>query len=149
MGKDNKVEVRFSSIGENVALARMVLSGFLLPYDLTYEIVDEIKIALSEAVTNSIIHAYGEVDNQMVILRMSLQADLLTIEIEDNGVGIPDIRQALEPAYSTKEEHMGLGFVFMQTFMDEVEVYSEVGRGTKVILRKQLLAEEQVISEVG
>lgn len=148
MVKENMVEVRFSSIGENVALARMVLSAFLLPCDLTYEILDEIKIALSEAVTNSIIHAYGEAANQTVVLRMCLKNDILTMEIEDEGVGIPDIQKALEPEFSTKEEHMGLGFIFMKTFMDEVEVLSELGKGTKVILRRQL-AEEKVISEVG
>ena len=97
MVKENKVEVRFSSIGENVALARMVLSAFLMPCDLTREILDEIKIALSEAVTNSIIHAYGEDASQMVILRMCLNDNILTLEIEDNGVGIPDIKKALEP----------------------------------------------------
>jgi len=148
MVKENKVEVRFSSIGENVALARMVLSAFLMSCDLTREILDEIKIALSEAVTNSIIHAYGEDASQMVILRMCLNDDILTLEIEDNGVGIPDIKKALEPEYSTMAEHMGLGFIFMKTFMDELEVVSEVGKGTKVILRRQL-TEEKAISEVG
>lgn len=149
MGKENRVEMQFSSIGENVALARMVVSGFLLSYDLTCEELDEIKIALSEAVSNSIIHGYGEAEDEMVTLRLWLSEEKLTIEIEDQGVGIPDIAQALEPAFSTKEEHMGLGFIFMQTFMDEVQVYSQVGQGTRVVLRKQLTAGQQMISEVG
>lgn len=149
MGKDNKVELQLKSIGENVALARMVVSGFLFPYDLTFEALDEIKIALSEAVSNSMIHGYEEREDQTVILRMETVDNYLTIEIEDFGVGIVNIAQALEPAFSTREEHMGLGFVFMQTFMDKVEVYSEPGKGTKVTLQKLLPAEAQKIGEVG
>lgn len=149
MAKDNSVILKVKSIGENVSLVRMVASGFLFPYDLTFEALDEIKIALSEAVSNCMIHGYGEDENQEVTVMMQVKARQLTIEVEDTGIGIADISQAMEPAFSTRDEHMGLGFVFMQTFMDQIEVISELGKGTKVIMYKLLPAGEQQIDEVG
>ena len=149
MGNDNQVILHVKSTGENVSLVRMMASGFLYPYDLTLDMLDEIKIALSEAVSNCMIHGYEGNEDQTVTVIMSVQNQKLSIEVQDTGVGIADITQAMEPAFSTREEHMGLGFVFMQTFMDELEVFSEPGKGTRVIMRKQLAADEQKMSEVG
>lgn len=149
MAKDNSVILKVKSIGENVSLVRMVASGFLFPYDLTFEALDEIKIALSEAVSNCMIHGYEGDENQEVTVVMQVKARQLSIEVEDTGIGIADISQAMEPAFSTREEHMGLGFVFMQTFMDQIEVLSEPGKGTKVVMYKLLPAGEQQIDEVG
>lgn len=149
MEKDNRVMLQVKSIGENVSLVRMVAGGFLYPYDLTFDVLDEIKIALSEAVSNSMIHGYNQAEDKEVSVILEVKDRLLKIQVQDTGVGIADIAQAMEPAFSTREEHMGLGFVFMQTFMDHVEVVSQLGQGTTVVMQKQLPASEQQISEVG
>ena len=149
MAKDNRVALKVKSIGENVSLVRMMASGFLYPYDLTLDALDEIKIALSEAVSNSMIHGYSDREDEEVTVTMEVEERQLTIQVEDHGIGIADIAQAMEPAYSTREEHMGLGFVFMQTFMDHIEVFSTPGEGTTVIMQKLLPATEQQIDEVG
>lgn len=149
MGNDNRVELRVKSIGENVSLVRMMASGFLYPYDVTFDVLDEIKIALSEAVSNCMIHGYDNAEDQEVVVTMEVQNRHLTIQVQDTGVGIVDIARAMEPAFSTREEHMGLGFVFMQTFMDQIEVCSEPGKGTTVIMQKQLPAGEQQMSDAG
>ena len=138
MVKENRVVLHVKSIGENVALVRMVASGFLIPYDLTMEELDEIKIALSEAATNCIIHGYAEQPDKEFTVLLEVQGQTLTIQVSDTGVGISDIAQAMLPAFSTRAEHMGLGFVFMQTFMDGVEVVSSPGEGTTVTMYKQL-----------
>lgn len=138
MTKDNRVVLHVKSIGENVALVRMVASGFLIPYDLTMEELDEIKIALSEAATNCIIHGYEEQEDKEFTVILDVHAQRLTIQVIDSGVGIQDIDRAMLPAFSTRAEHMGLGFVFMQTFMDGVEVVSAVGEGTTVTMYKHL-----------
>lgn len=148
MLKDNFVRVELKSIGENVAIARVLLSSFLVQYDLHLDELDELKIALSEAVSNSIIHGYQERDDQLVVVTAEVINGELSLVVEDHGVGIGDIALAMEPAFSTREEHMGLGFVFMQTFMDEVTVFSQVGEGTKVVMRKQLLVSSDLIQEV-
>lgn len=146
MAKENRVVLHVKSIGENVALVRMVASGFLFPYDLTMEELDEIKIALSEAVTNCIIHGYAEAEDQDIVVTLEVQGQLLRLQVVDTGVGIADIAQAMLPAFSTKETHMGLGFVFMQTFMDDVTVQSELGCGTTVTMYKRLPQAEDVAS---
>ena len=138
MVRENRVVLHVKSIGENVALVRMVASGFLIPYDLTMEELDEIKIALSEAATNCIIHGYAEQPDKEFTVLLEVQDQTLTIQVSDTGVGISDIAQAMLPAFSTRAEHMGLGFVFMQTFMDGVEVVSSPGEGTTVTMYKQL-----------
>lgn len=138
MAKENRVVLNVKSIGENVALVRMVASGFLFPYDLTMEELDEIKIALSEAVTNCIVHGYQEQEEHEITVIMEVKEQMLMLQIVDNGVGIADIAQAMLPAFSTRAEHMGLGFVFMQTFMDKVEVQSAIGQGTTVTMYKHL-----------
>ena len=116
MVKENRVVLHVKSIGENVELVRMVASGFLMPYDLTMEELDEIKIALSEAVTNCIIHGYEEQPDQEFTVVLEVKEQTLTITVSDTGVGIENIAQAMLPAYSTRAEHMGLGFVFINHF---------------------------------
>ena len=149
MGNDNQVTLQIKSIGENVSLVRMMAGGFLYAYDLTLDVLDEIKIALSEAVSNSMIHGYNNAENRIVTVTMAVQNRNLTIQVQDDGVGIADIAQAMEPAFSTREEHMGLGFVFMQTFMDDIDVFSEPGKGTIVIMHKKLPASAQPVSDAG
>lgn len=147
--KDNRVSLTVKSIGENVALVRMVAGGFLYPFDLTFDMLDEIKIALSEAVSNCIIHGYGSREDRDVRVILEVENRQLTVRVEDDGVGITDIAQAMEPTFSTKEEHMGLGFVFMQTFMDRIEVSSQPGQGTTVVMHKLLPVSAQTMGEVG
>ena len=149
MGNDNQVTLQIKSIGENVSLVRMMAGGFLYAYDLTLDVLDEIKIALSEAVSNSMIHGYNNAENRIVTVTMAVQNRNLTIQVQDDGVGIADIAQAMEPAFSTREEHMGLGFVFMQTFMDDIDIFSEPGKGTTVIMCKKLPASAQPVSDAG
>ena len=149
MGNDNQVTLQIKSIGENVSLVRMMAGGFLYAYDLTLDVLDEIKIALSEAVSNSMIHGYNNAENRIVTVTMAVQNRNLTIQVQDDGVGIADIAQAMEPAFSTREEHMGLGFVFMQTFMDDIDVFSEPRKGTTVIMHKKLPASAQPVSDAG
>lgn len=138
---DNKIKLEFMSIGENVALARITVAALVSQLEITLNDLEEIKVAVSEAVSNAIIHGYQNKPEGIVFLTAMLKGQTLIIEIEDHGVGIPDIKKAMEPAYSTDPERTGLGFVFMQSFMDEVKVNSEVNSGTKVVLTKQISAD--------
>ena len=106
MAKDNRVALKVKSIGENVSLVRMMASGFLYPYDLTLDALDEIKIALSEAVSNCMIHGYGDREDEEVTVTMEVEERQLTIQVEDHGIGIADIAQAMEPAYSLSLIHI-------------------------------------------
>ena len=136
--KDNFVKISFSAIGENVALSRIALSSFLAGYDLPLSSLDELKIALSEAVSNAIIHGYDEDPSQIVTVEFLLNDDLLSLKIIDDGAGIADIKKAMEPAFSSKSEHMGLGFVFMDSFTDMLTVTSTLGHGTTVQMQRSL-----------
>lgn len=146
---DNRIHLRFKSIGENVSLARLAVSFMVSRLDLSLAELDEITVATSEAVSNAIIHGYRNEPEHMVTLEAELFGDWLRIQVSDEGCGIEDIAQAMEPNFSKptfftgeeQEERMGLGFSFMQSFMDSVDVISTVGEGTSVILSKQLLAD--------
>lgn len=136
--RDNFVSIQFSAMGENVALSRMALSSFLAGFDLPLADLDELKIALSEAVSNAVIHGYNEDASQIVTVEFKLQDDLLVLTVIDEGVGIADVKKAMEPTFSSKSDHMGLGFVFMDSFMDKLEVTSTLGHGTKVVMMRSL-----------
>ena len=137
----NFVESKFSSIPENVALARLMVSAVAAPLDLLLSQLDEIKVAVSEAVSNAIIHGYENKPEHTVWLRIEYYEDSLVVKIRDEGVGIQNIEEAMQPNFSSCEERMGLGFAFMHSFMDKLEVYSEPGHGTEVILTKMLQEE--------
>ena len=132
----NQIKLEFLSKGENVALARVTIAALVSQLEITLSELEEIKVAVSEAVSNAILHGYQNEIDKIVILKGTLSDDLLCIEVIDQGIGIHNIEQAMEPAYSTDPERTGLGFVFMQSFMDEVKVESRINHGTKVILRK-------------
>jgi len=139
--KDNFLKVEFSSNPENVGLARIIVAGYLAPLDPTVEEISDIKTAVSEAVTNAIIHGYdGSEAENTVKLAISSTGRNITIEVTDSGVGIENIVQVREPMFTTKPdmERSGLGFTVMESFMDSVEVKSVPGEGTAVILAKQL-----------
>jgi stage II sporulation protein AB (anti-sigma F factor) len=134
-----KFTAEFDAVSENEAFARIIVSGFLLPADPLTNEVTEIKTAVSEAVTNCIVHGY-EGEKGTVILSCELAEKNLKIEIEDRGKGIENTALARKPMFTTKpdEERTGMGFTIMEAFMDSVEVISDVERGTKVIMEKRL-----------
>ena len=136
---DNSAVVRFESQSINVAFARMVVTAFLTPLDPTVAELSDIKTAVSEAVTNAIIHGYGEGPGE-VCMRFSTQGRNFTVVISDEGVGIENIDSAREPLFTTKPdmERSGLGFTVMESFMDTVEVTSTPGAGTTITLTKTL-----------
>ena len=141
----NEMELSFCAIAENEALARMVISAFLVCVNPTVSTITEVRTAVSEAVTNAIVHAYAEKNAGRVVMRSVLDTDRVTIEIEDFGCGIGDIEQAMKPFYTSHPEHerSGMGFSLMQSFMDGVQVFSVQGKGTKVIMTKLLHEDER------
>lgn len=139
--KTNTVKMEFPSRPENVAFARTAVAMFAAQLDFTLEDIDEIKIATSEAVSNAVIHGYRDGEG-IITVTASISPDGLEVIVSDRGRGIPDIEQAMEPAFTTEpDKRMGLGFVFMKEYMDFVEVKSTVGVGTEVIMRKSLARE--------
>ena len=135
----NNVNIELDSNSSNEGFARMVTVAFLAPLDPTIDEISDIKTAVSEAVTNCIIHGYDNKDGK-IYMKMSLQDNLFRVEIEDKGIGIEDINKAMEPMYTTKEDEdrSGMGFCFMEAFMDNLEVESKVGQGTKIIMSKYI-----------
>lgn len=141
----NWVKFQFAARPENIALARVAAASFASQMDWNLADLDEIKVAVSEAVSNAIIHGYDRNPEGVVELEMSLlEGEVLEFIVRDSGKGIPDVKQAMEPAFSTLPDSMGLGFTFMQSFMDELEVESSPGRGTTVTMRKKFPAEAGV-----
>ena len=140
----NAIKVEMATIPENVSLARIVAAGFLAPLDPTVEEISDIKTAVSEAVTNAIIHGYEERDG-IVCMQLSSVEREIKIEISDMGIGIENVETVREPMFTTKPdlERSGLGFTVMETFMDSVEVSSIPGAGTTVIMTKKLGASPQ------
>ena len=133
------MKVQFVAISENEGLARMVVTAFMAEMNPTLEQIADVKTAVSEAVTNAIIHGYDN-EEESVSLCCDRDGQQLVISIEDHGVGIEDIDQAMQPFYTTKPqlERSGMGFAFMEAFMDKLEVRSKVGEGTKVVMWKYI-----------
>ncbi len=139
MNNTNEMTVEFKSIAMNEAFARMVVAAFIASTNPTLEEVSDVKTAVSEAVTNSIIHGYEGNDGYITLLSRVCGRSVY-IEIRDDGCGIPDVKQAMEPMYTTrpKEDRSGMGFSFMEAFMDKLEVESTVGIGTVVKMWKEI-----------
>lgn len=142
---NNKLTMEFSALAENEAFARAAAAAFVMPADPTVEELTEIKTAVSEAVSNCVIHGYGEgfaeEENPVITMECALEkGNRLTIKIKDKGVGIDDVDRAMEPLYTTgnDEERSGMGFTVMQSFMDKLNVRSVKGEGTTVIMTKYL-----------
>ena len=145
----NEMRLDFPAIPENEGFARMVISGFMLPLNPTLEQLADVKTAVSEAVTNAIIHGYG---NGRGTVRMHARYDeaaTLTIDVIDRGRGIADVEHARQPFYTTSEgeERYGMGFTVMESFMDAVEVRSAVGEGTTVRLTKRMDARAEQLAQ--
>ncbi len=136
---DNEMELNFLSKSNNEAFARITVAAFAAQLDPTIEELADIKTAVSEAVTNSIIHGYEDTEG-IVKVKATLLDNVIEIEISDNGKGIEDIELARKPLYTTKGnlERSGMGFTIMESFMDEVEIHSVVGIGTKITMKKKI-----------
>lgn len=137
---NSELTLTFTSIPENVGIARMLIASLGAQLDLSLNDIEELKVVVSEAVSNAIIHGYLNEPANIVRLELKVEDDVLRIVVQDKGCGIPDIDQAMQPAYSSDPERMGLGFTFMQSFMDQLEVDSTVGQGTTVTMAKKLTA---------
>ncbi len=138
---DNEVKIVMDSKSCNESFARMCVASFITPLDPTVNELTDIKTAVSEAVTNSIIHGYeNKGDEGKITLNLSRSKNTVYIEIIDNGKGISDIDEARTPLFTSKpeQERSGMGFTFMESFMDNVTVTSVVGVGTKVSMEKTI-----------
>ena len=136
---DNKMSIEFVSKSQNEGFARVAVAAFVAQLDPTIDEMNDVKTAVSEAVTNSIIHGYENREDGIVKIEAEINKNEVTIVIIDNGVGIDDIGQAMEPLYTSRPdlERSGMGFTVMETFMDELKVESEKGIGTKVVVKKK------------
>jgi len=134
----NSVTITMLSKAENVSLARSMVAVLAAQMDVTVNDLEELKVAVSEAVSNAVIHGYQGREDKPVVVHAELYDDGIAVTIEDQGIGIADINQAMEPSYSSDPERMGLGFAFMKSFTDEMSVESVPGQGTKVYLFKQI-----------
>lgn len=153
---NNEMKIEFDAISVNEGFARVAVASFVATMNPTMEELSDIKTAVSEAVTNSIIHGYenlygyGKYGDKLpaskqvhpgkVYMRCAIEEGMLYIEVQDKGKGIADVEKAMEPLYTTKPEYdrSGMGFAFMEAFMDDLEVYSEPGEGTVVKMQKKL-----------
>ncbi|WP_438266174.1 anti-sigma F factor [Desulfurispora thermophila] len=132
------MSMEFSSQPANVAFARVAVAAFASQLDFTLAELDELKVAVSEAVANAIVHGYAGSQLGTVRIETELYYDRIVVMIEDHGCGIADIKKALQPAYTTDPERMGLGFTFMQSFADSLKVNSKPGQGTRIVMSKRL-----------
>ena len=137
MVNNDRMKLVFPSSSENVGVARVAAAAFATRADLTLSDLEEIKVAISEAVSNAVIHGYKDTVGEIEVI-LSLTDGVLEFEVRDEGRGIADIALARQPSYSSDPERMGLGFVFMESFMDALTVESEVGRGTRIRMVKRV-----------
>lgn len=136
---DNEMKIEFISKSNNEAFARISVAAFVAQLDPTIEEISDIKTAVSEAVTNAIVHGYED-KMGIVTLICKIHENEVYIEVSDKGKGISNIEMAKQPLYTTKPnlERSGMGFTIMESFMDEIDVQSIVGLGTKVIMKKTI-----------
>ena len=154
---DNEMELQFVSKSRNEAFARITVAAFAAQLDPTIEELADIKTAVSEAVTNCIVHAYEDTEGIVKII-CKIIGNSITIEISDTGKGIENIEEARKPLYTSKPnlERSGMGFTIMESFMDEMKIESIVGLGTKVTMKKLIKKDEitdqdieKVLSEIS
>lgn len=140
----NQIKLEFEAVSENEALARVVVAAFIAGLNVTIDELEDVKTAVSEAVTNAIIHGYRECGGTVIMNAMlkkeSRDTSLFSVEICDTGVGIEDVEKAMQPMFTTglENERSGMGFSFMEAFMDKVEVTSSPNMGTMVHMEKRL-----------
>ena len=145
---ENEMKLEFSSKSNNEAFARIAVAAFASQLDPTIEELADIKTAVSEAVTNSIIHGYEDKEGKVKI-ECKLLENTIYIEVSDMGKGIENVEMARKPLYTSKPnlERSGMGFTIMESFMDEMHVESIMGLGTKVTMKKKIKVEETNIEE--
>ena len=135
----NKFSMNFLSRSANEGFARATVAAFVTQLDPTIEEINDVKTAISEAVTNCIVHAYRKKPGKIYISGEIAEGNIIKIKIRDNGCGIENVEKAMEPLYTTVGgERAGLGFAVMQSFMDSIRVRSVVGKGTTVVLTKKI-----------
>lgn len=136
----NSIKFTMPSLSLNESTARAVVSSFLIQCDPTVEELSDIRTAVSEAVTNAVVHAYRGTSGEIELTVKLLRNREIYIRVKDKGCGITDIKQAMEPLFTTapEEERSGLGFSVMESFMDKLTVRSAAGRGTTIVMRKRL-----------
>lgn len=135
---DNKVCIEFESRSQNEGFARVAIAAFVSQLDPTIEEIADIKTAVSEAVTNSIIHGYENEKEGIIRIEAAIKGNEVSIVIIDYGAGMEDIEKAREPLYTSRPdlERSGMGFTVMETFMDSLEVESDKGKGTRISMKK-------------
>lgn len=136
----NELRCTFPSLSANEALARSVAASFCAQMNPTCDELSDIKCAVSEAVTNAIVHGYRDVLGEVTMLLKILDGRVLSVEIRDKGCGIPNVEEAMRPLYTTdpENERSGMGFTIIENFMDTMRVVSAPGKGTRVIMTKKL-----------
>ena len=139
MEKRNEMQIVFDARSENEGFARMAVAAFISSMNPTMDELADVKTAVSEAVTNCIIHGYHQRPGK-IFMECTISGNEVVIGITDEGVGILNIEQAMEPMFTTKPEleRSGMGFAFMEAFMDEVQVFSSPGKGTRVVMRRKI-----------
>lgn len=144
MSSRNEMTVSFTARSENESFARMTIAAFAAQLDPTLEQLSDIKTAVSEAVTNAIIHGYDSDMRGIVTMTATVDKEMLYITINDDGAGIEDVELAREPLFTSKPEleRSGMGFTIMESFMDRCEVISEPGKGTMVVMAKRVEAKK-------
>lgn len=140
MTGSNLMKLTFSARSENEAFARVSVASFVAQLDPTMEELNDLKTAVSEAVTNAIIHGYDNDPSREVAIEVQIERDTVSIVISDEGTGIEDVELARQPLYTSKPEleRSGMGFTIMENFMDHFEVSSRVGGGTRVAMLKRI-----------
>lgn len=136
---DNKIKIEFEGKSQNEGFARVAIAAFASQLDPTLDEITDVKTAVSEAVTNSIIHGYEGKNEGIVSIEAELLENEITIIISDLGKGIKDVDKAREPLYTSRPdlERSGMGFTVMETFMDSIEITSKEGEGTRIVLKKK------------
>lgn len=134
----NKMKIEFLSRSENEGFARVAVAAFVSQLDPTIEELSDLKTSVSEAVTNAIIHGYDGKEDKIVKIETELINNEVVVSVEDEGKGIENIKEAMEPLYTSRPdlERSGMGFTVMESFMDKLQVFSEKGKGTKIVMRK-------------
>ncbi len=145
---NNTMQMRFLSVPDNVGLARVAIASLAGQVQFSLSDIDEIKVAVSEAVSNAIIHAYRGKSDGWIEVTGTLDPLGLTVVVEDFGVGIANIDEARQPSYSSDPERMGLGFVFMESFMHGLQVHSTVGEGTRVEMQRFMTIQGELSRDV-
>ena len=144
----NQMELIFDAVSQNEAFARVTAGAFFSQLNPTLEVMADVKTAVSEAVTNAIVHGYQNKPGK-VRMQCTIEGDTMTVVVEDSGIGIEDVEKARQPFYTTgpREERSGMGFAVMEAFMDSLHVESSQGRGTRVEMKKKAVPGTDAIED--